>query len=117
MMTPARIAETGFVVVDATWGTIHPLTLGTGVVTVGELEVIEQLDGGLAVIDTRPASAYAHSTIPGARNLPHEIGGWQGRICPKRSFFVLVGYRAARSVRPAPSTVPPRPLGVTSPPW
>ena len=71
MTTPAPIAETGFVVVDATWGTIRPLTLAKGVVTVAELEVIEQLERGLPVVDTRPAPAYARSTIPGARNLPH----------------------------------------------
>jgi rhodanese-related sulfurtransferase len=71
MMTPSPIAETGFVVVDATWGTIRPLTLAAGVVTVAELEVIEQLQRGLPVIDTRPAPAYARSTIPGARNLPY----------------------------------------------
>ena len=71
MTTPALIAETGFVVVDATWGTIHPLMLVGGVVTVAELEVIEQLERGLPVADTRPAAAYARSTIPGARNLPH----------------------------------------------
>lgn len=71
MMTPARIAETGFVVVDATWGTIRPLTLAKGVVTVAELEVIEQLERGLPVVDARPAPAFARSTIPRARNLPH----------------------------------------------
>lgn len=71
MMTPVRIAETGFVVVDATWGTIRPLTLAEGVVTVAELEVMEQLEHGLPVVDTRPAAAYARTTIPGARNLPH----------------------------------------------
>ena len=71
MMTPAPVAETGFVVVDATWVTIRPLTLAKGVVTVAELEVIEQLERGLPVVDTRPAPAYARSTIPGARNLPH----------------------------------------------
>jgi len=71
MMTPAPIAGTGLVVVDATWGTIRPLTLAEGVITVAELEVIEQLELGLPVVDTRPAAAYARSTIPGARNLPH----------------------------------------------
>jgi len=71
MRTPAPIAETGFVVVDSTWGTIRPLTLGKGVVTVAELEVIEQFERGLPVVDTRTAPAYARSTIPGARNLPH----------------------------------------------
>lgn len=71
MIVPAPVAESGLVVVDATWGTIRPLTLAEGVITVGELEVIEQLERGLPVVDTRPAAAYARSTIPGARNLPH----------------------------------------------
>lgn len=71
MRTPTPIAETGLVVVDATWGTIRPLTLGGGVVTVAELEVIGQLEHGLPVVDTRAAPAYSRSTIPGARNLPH----------------------------------------------
>lgn len=71
MLTPARIADTGFVVVDATWGTIRPLTLADGVATVAELEVIEQLERALPVVDTRPAPAYARATIPGAQNLPH----------------------------------------------
>ena len=71
MMTPAPIAGTGLVVVDATWGTIRPLTIAAGVATVAELEVIEQLERGLPVVDTRPAASYARSTIPGARNLPH----------------------------------------------
>ena len=71
MMVPTPVAESGLVVVDATWGTIRPLTLAEGVTTVGELEVIEQLERGLPVVDTRPAASYTHSTIPGARNLPH----------------------------------------------
>ena len=71
MMTPTPVGETGFVMVDATWGTIRPLTLAEGVVTVAELEVIGQLERGLPVVDTRPALAYARSTIPGAWNLPH----------------------------------------------
>lgn len=71
MMTPAPIAKTGFVVVDATWGTIRPLTLAKGVVTVAELEVMAHLERGLPLVDTRPAPAYARSTIPRARNLPH----------------------------------------------
>ena len=71
MMVPFPVAESGLVVVDATWGTIRPHTLAEGVITVAELEVIEQLERRRPVVDTRPAAAYAHSTIPGARNLPH----------------------------------------------
>ena len=70
-MVPFPVAESGLVVVDATWGTIRPLTLAEGVITVAELEVIEQLERRRPVVDTRPAAAYAHSTIPGARNLSH----------------------------------------------
>ncbi len=33
---------------------------------------MEQLDRGLSLIDSRPAEAYGSSTIPGARNIPHD---------------------------------------------
>jgi rhodanese-related sulfurtransferase len=38
---------------------------------VGELELIEHLNAGLPVIDTRRAESYRAGTIPGARSLPH----------------------------------------------
>lgn len=62
--------EPGLFVVDATWGRIAPLELAPGVRTVAELELIEHLKGGLPLVDTRSAEAYAEATIPGARNLP-----------------------------------------------
>jgi rhodanese-related sulfurtransferase len=71
MRVPMRLADSGLVVIDATWGTIRPMQLVVGVRTVGELEVMEHLDRGLSLIDSRPAEAYGSSTIPGARNIPH----------------------------------------------
>ena len=72
MRGPMRLADSGLVVIDATWGTIRPMQLADGVCTVGELEVMEHLDRGLSLIDSRPAEAYGSSTIPGARNIPHD---------------------------------------------
>ena len=44
-MVPVAVpGEPGLFTVDGTWGTITPFTLDGGVVTVGELEVIEQGD-------------------------------------------------------------------------
>ena len=57
MHAPMRLADSGLVVIDATWGTIRPMQLADGVCTVGELEVMEHLDRGLSLIDTRPAEA------------------------------------------------------------
>lgn len=72
MRVPLRLADSGLVVIDATWGTIKPMQLADGVCTVGELEVMEHLDRGLSLIDTRPADAYSSCTIRGARNIPHD---------------------------------------------
>ncbi len=73
---PIRVPEPiegsdGLFVVDATWGEIYPMALAPGVRTVGELEVIEHLRRGLALIDTRLEHFYVGSTIPSARNIPH----------------------------------------------
>ena len=72
MRAPILLADSGLVVIDATWGTIKPMRIADGVRTVGELEVMEHLDRGLVLIDSRPAEAYGSSTIPGARNIPHD---------------------------------------------
>ena len=71
MRVPLLVADSGLVVIDATWGTINPRRLVGGVCNVGELEVMEHLDRGLSLIDSRPAEAYGSFTIPGARNIPH----------------------------------------------
>ena len=72
MRVPMLLADSGLVVIDATWGTLNPMQLAGGVGTVGELEVMEHLDRGLSLIDSRPADAYGSLTIPGARNVPHD---------------------------------------------
>ena len=72
MRVPVLLADSGLVVIDATWGTIRPLQLADGVCTVGELEVMEHLHRGRSLIDSRPADAYGAFTIPGARNIPHD---------------------------------------------
>ena len=72
MRVPIRIADSGLVVIDATWGTIRAMQLADGVCTVGELEVLQHLDRGRAIIDTRSADAFDALTIPGARNIPYD---------------------------------------------
>ena len=61
----------GRVSVDATWGTLQPMVIDAGVRTVGELEVIEHLEAGRPVIDSRLADQHHASTLPGASSLPH----------------------------------------------
>lgn len=63
--------QLGLLTVDATWGTITPIQLAPGVVTVGELEVIQHIAAGLPLLDTRLEHFYREGTIPGARNMPH----------------------------------------------
>lgn len=63
--------EPGRFIVDATWGTIGPMEAAPGVRTVGELEVIAQIEAGLPVVDTRRPESFAASTIPSARNIPY----------------------------------------------
>jgi len=70
-MMPQPLGE-GLFKVDATWGHVQPMTIAPGVVTVGELEVIEHLQSGGAVIDTRKPEYYREATIPGARLISHE---------------------------------------------
>lgn len=85
MRVPMRVADSGLVVNDATWGTITPMQVADGISTVGELEVMEHLDLGLALIDTRPAAAYDSATISGARNVPHaETVQRMGELDPGR---------------------------------
>ncbi len=43
-----------------------------GVATVGELEVIELLDRGAALVDTRVPDSRSGVSLPGAVNIPHE---------------------------------------------
>jgi rhodanese-related sulfurtransferase len=63
--------DAGLFVVDATWGIIQPLVLAPGVATFGELEVIEHIAAGGALVDCRLASYLQGGTIPTAVNIPH----------------------------------------------
>lgn len=63
--------EEGIVLVDATWGTIQPMTLAPGVQTIGELELIEHLRAGRQLVDTRLAEFVHQGTIPGAMAIAH----------------------------------------------
>ena len=70
---PRAVAgEPGLFIVDATWGLIQPLQLPGGVPTVGELEVLEHVRAGGALIDTRQPEHVAHGTLPGAVAIRHE---------------------------------------------
>ncbi len=65
----------GLYQVDATWGTIQPMQVAAGVLTVGELDVIEHLRERRPLVDARTRDFNEQATIPGAISLPHtEVG-------------------------------------------
>ena len=64
--------EPGLFVVDATWGTIAPMSLHPRLRTVGELEVIEHLRAGGRAVDTRRPEYTEEGTLPGALVVHHE---------------------------------------------
>jgi rhodanese-related sulfurtransferase len=68
---PRPLPEPGVFEVDGTWGRVQPIELGFGVRTVGELDVAEQIARGRPLVDTRLPHFHAHTTIPGAVNIPH----------------------------------------------
>jgi rhodanese-related sulfurtransferase len=71
-LVPRRVDDPpGGVLVDCTWGTIHPIKITAGVRTVGEVEVIAHLEEGLPLIDSRTSDFYLVSTIPGAHSIPY----------------------------------------------
>lgn len=67
---PGPDADTA--VVDTTWGHLQPHAPVPGVETVGELELIELLDGGAELVDTRVTDSRSGTTLPGARHVPHD---------------------------------------------
>jgi rhodanese-related sulfurtransferase len=71
-MVPRPLSEDGLFQVDGTWGAVQPIELAPGVRTIGELELVEHLECGLALVDTRLEHLHCASTIPGAVNIPHE---------------------------------------------
>jgi rhodanese-related sulfurtransferase len=70
-MVPRALPDAGRYEVDGTWGSIQPMELAPGVRTVGELEVIEQIETGLPLVDSRLPHFHEQATIPSARGIPH----------------------------------------------
>lgn len=70
-MVPEVAKDTDRVCVDATWGALQPMQIADGVRTVGELEVIEHLEAGHPVLDSRTPDLYAAAILPDADNIPH----------------------------------------------
>lgn len=64
--------QTDVVAVDTTWGEVQPLECAPGVRTVGELELLELVQSGAALIDTRVPDSRSGVTLPGARNVQHD---------------------------------------------
>jgi rhodanese-related sulfurtransferase len=64
--------EEGRYLIDACWGTVQPMQLVDGVRTVGELEVVEHIQGGGAVVDSRLREYLAGGVLPGAVGVPHD---------------------------------------------
>jgi rhodanese-related sulfurtransferase len=72
---PCRVPESlgeGWFKVDATWGTVQPIELAPGVRTIGERELIDNLERGRPLVDTRQPHFHRKATIPGARSIPHD---------------------------------------------
>jgi hypothetical protein len=64
--------ETDLTVVDTTWGKIQPLQPFPDVPTVGELELIDLVRQGAALIDTRVGGSRGGITLPAAVHLAHD---------------------------------------------
>ena len=73
--TPCMVPRSGgdgLVQVDPAWGTVQPIELAPGVRTIGELELIDHIEHGWPLIDTRQPHFHRDATIPGARGIPHD---------------------------------------------
>ena len=68
----AVAGELDVVAVDTTWGELQPLQCAPDVQTLGELEVLELVQQGAVLIDTRVSGSSNGVTLPGARSLPHD---------------------------------------------
>ena len=60
------------VAVDTTWGELQPLVAAPGVRTVGELELVDLVEAGAVLVDSRTSGSFGGRTIPGAVNIPHD---------------------------------------------
>ena len=65
-------SEIDVVAVDTTWGELQPLEIAPGVQTVGELELLDLLDSGALLVDSRTSGSLGGRTIPGAVSVPHD---------------------------------------------
>ena len=63
--------EPDIVAVDTTWGEVQPWETAPAVRTIGELELIDLVDRGAALIDCRVPESAGGVSIPGAINVPH----------------------------------------------
>ncbi len=57
--------------VDTTWGELQPLQITPEVRTVGELELIDLVEQGAALVDSRTIGSLGAKTLPGAVRVPH----------------------------------------------
>ncbi|MCB5283387.1 MULTISPECIES: rhodanese-like domain-containing protein [unclassified Arthrobacter] len=91
--------EPDLVMVDTTWGELQPLQCAPGVVTLGELEILELLGGGAVLVDSRVPGSRAGITIPGAVNFPHDrILEFRDQLDPSRlSVFFCNGPQCPQS--------------------
>lgn len=91
--------EPDLVAVDTTWGELQPLQCAPGVVTLGELELLEQISGGAVLIDSRVPDSRSGVTIPGAVNIPHDrIIGFRDQLDVSRlSVFFCNGPQCPQS--------------------
>jgi rhodanese-related sulfurtransferase len=82
LRTPTTMS-TGMVMLDPFWGTVQPIVAYPGVVTIGELELMEHIRNNGAVIDTRQAR-YLESggRIPTALHAP-----WQSIVAEVQSYI------------------------------
>lgn len=70
--TPRPAGEPDLVVVDTTWGELQPLHPVEGVRTVGELELVELVEAGAVLVDSRVPDSRSGQSLPGAVNVPHD---------------------------------------------
>lgn len=69
---PRPAGEVDLLIVDTTWGKVQLLQPVSGVVTVGELELIALLEQGALLVDSRVPDSRSGVTLPGAVNVPHD---------------------------------------------
>lgn len=68
---PEPAGEEGFWLIDACWGVVQPMSLAPGVETLGELEVVDHIESGGAVVDSRLTKFLGSGGLPTAVSIPH----------------------------------------------